>query len=114
MDQNKLLIGIVVALGIIIAGSFLAGPVVIDKLADKVIEKLQRDYAPGPYAPGFNPDQIDPNSFRRQQPNVGPGQFPQQTGFTPITTDKVDADKDKPFDFRNWNSQWEEQRRKPN
>lgn len=33
---------------------------IADKAADKVILRLQREYTPGPYAPGFDPDKVNP------------------------------------------------------
>jgi hypothetical protein len=29
-----------------------------DKITDKVIDRLKRDYVPGPYEPGFDPDKV--------------------------------------------------------
>lgn len=39
-------------------------PKLIDKICDRVIVKLQKEYSPGPYSPGFDPDKISPNSWR--------------------------------------------------
>lgn len=33
--------------------------VIVDVIADRVIEKLQKDYSPSPYGPGIDPDKID-------------------------------------------------------
>lgn len=30
------------------------------KITDKVIDSLKRDYVPGPYEPGFDPDKVPP------------------------------------------------------
>jgi hypothetical protein len=38
----------------------------VNNVADKVIIKLQKEYSPGPYAPGFNPDLVDPQIFRKK------------------------------------------------
>lgn len=40
------------------------GPIFIDKVSNHVIQKLKKDYTPGPYDPGFNPDLIDPSSLK--------------------------------------------------
>ena len=40
-------------------GIFVVGTVVIDKAADRVIERLEKDYSPSPYGPGFDPDQVE-------------------------------------------------------
>lgn len=31
----------------------------VDEVTQEVIERLQRDYVPGPYSPGFDPDKMD-------------------------------------------------------
>ena len=41
------------------ASVFLVGHVVIDKAADSVIERLEKDYSPSPYGPGFDPDKVE-------------------------------------------------------
>jgi hypothetical protein len=43
----------------------LGNKIVIDKVADRVIQKLQREYSPSPFAPGFDPDKIDVNKIRK-------------------------------------------------
>lgn len=70
MEQNKILpIVVVVALG----GLGMFGlPKLEDRIADKVIQKLQKSYSPGPYAPGLDPDKVNPNVLR--QPQVQPQQ----------------------------------------
>jgi len=37
----------------------------IDKISDKVIERLQRDYSPSPYGPSVDPDKIDMEKFKK-------------------------------------------------
>lgn len=56
--KNKLfwVVAIVFFLNI---GMFVIGKVVIDKAADKVIERLEKDYSPSPYGPGFDPDKVN-------------------------------------------------------
>lgn len=39
--------------------------IIVDKVADRVIQKLQKDYSPSPFAPGFDPDKIDINKIKR-------------------------------------------------
>jgi uncharacterized protein involved in cysteine biosynthesis len=34
-----------------------------DKIADKVIQKLQKEYCPSPYGPGIDPDKINVDKF---------------------------------------------------
>lgn len=38
---------------------FVIGKIVIDKATDSVIERLEKDYSPSPYGPGFDPDKVD-------------------------------------------------------
>jgi hypothetical protein len=35
-------------------------------LKREIMQEIQRDYCPGPYTPGFNPDKIDPLPRRSQ------------------------------------------------
>lgn len=46
-------------------GTLLTKGYVVDKIADKVIEKLQKDYSPSPYGPGLDPDKIDPHAISK-------------------------------------------------
>lgn len=39
--------------------------VTTDKVADRVVAKLKRDYVPGPYEPGFDPDKVPPGSIKK-------------------------------------------------
>jgi len=41
----------------------------IDKLADRVIEKLQKPYSPSPYGPGVDPDKLDVISMDKKWNN---------------------------------------------
>ena len=36
-----------------------------DRIAERVIQKLKRDYVPGPYEPGFDPDKVPPGSIKK-------------------------------------------------
>ena len=67
MENNKLLWAIV-GFAAIIIGLLIVAPVMIDKITDSVIDKIQKKYAPGPYAPGFDPDKVNPDFWRTQPP----------------------------------------------
>ena len=56
--KNKMvwLVGVVFLLNMVL---FVVGKVVVDKAADKVIERLEKDYSPSPYGPGFDPDKVN-------------------------------------------------------
>ena len=93
---NKLVVIIVVILAVVL-GSVFGMHVLIDKTSDKVIEKLQRDYVPGPYTPGFDPDKINPNFWRNQQQPYSPdnSRRPQPVGYS-----------------EKWQNDWEKQRQR--
>lgn len=46
---------------------FVVGKVVIDKAADRVIEKLEKEYSPSPYGPGLDPDLVDVNAIKQRR-----------------------------------------------
>lgn len=35
--------------------------VLTQKITSRVLESLKRDYVPGPYSPGFDPDKVPPS-----------------------------------------------------
>lgn len=40
---------------------FVGGKYIVNKAADEVIERLERNYSPSPYGPGLDPDRVDPS-----------------------------------------------------
>lgn len=97
LKQNPLVWVVGVLLLVMVVGFFSIN-VVIDKATDAVIEKLKKEYAPGPYAPGFDPDKVNPNFWRNQPP-------PQTPGWTPPPQQtRLNEDDD-------WRQKWEEMRR---
>ena len=50
---------------------FVAEKVVVDKVADEVIERLESEYSPSPYGPGFDPDVVEPEAIRQQKLSNG-------------------------------------------
>lgn len=60
----------IVAFALIFGVCVFGSNVLIKKVSEKVIQQIQRDYTPGPYSPGFDPDKVDPRFFRNnnQQP----------------------------------------------
>ncbi len=85
--ENKL-IWVAGAISIALLFVSLAGPVIVDRITDKVVERLMKDYSPGPYFPGIDPDKVNPNIWRDKTVNKA-------IRFEPES---------------NWESQWEEQR----
>lgn len=61
--NNKNLITAVVTLSIVLIAT-ISFNLVVDHIADRVVEKLKRDYVPGPYQPGFDPDKVNPTIFQ--------------------------------------------------
>lgn len=61
--KNKLF-WVVALLAVFNLGFYVVGQVLVDKTANKVIEKLQKEYSPSPYGPGLDPDKVDPDSLK--------------------------------------------------
>lgn len=58
MNKNVLnLMAVIVGLALI--GTFIFGGMVLDRLADKVIKRMEKPYSPSPYGPGIDPDRLD-------------------------------------------------------
>jgi len=66
MDElkNNKMFWVLIVVTIFNVGAFLLGKVVIDKAADRVIQKLEKEYSPSPYGPGFDPDRVKPDAFK--------------------------------------------------
>lgn len=64
MNENLKLL--VVGLFVLTASVLLNVLVMTDRVADKVVQSLKRDYVPGPYDPGFDPDKVPPGSLGRE------------------------------------------------
>jgi hypothetical protein len=62
--KNNKLLWIVAAITLFNVGGLLVGNVLINKAADKVIERLQKGYSPSPYGPGLDPDKVNIDSAR--------------------------------------------------
>lgn len=43
--------------------AFMGYKLLVSKITDAVIQKLQKDYSPSPYGPGIDPDRVSPDSF---------------------------------------------------
>lgn len=51
---------VTVMLAVLIGVLFVNNMVMTSRVTSKVIESLKRDYVPGPYNPGFDPDKVSP------------------------------------------------------
>ena len=96
LTKNGVLV-LVVTLGVALAGVYSIGVVMQDKIADRVIEKLQNNYSPSPYGPGVNPDKIDIESIRQNQ--INPSQ------------PKIESKLEKPELKVDWLASWEDERK---
>lgn len=67
-NNNKSLIYVVIGLAVFLVAVVFGGNFVMDKIANKVIIKLQKEYSPSPYGPGLDPDKIDPEKIRNAKP----------------------------------------------
>jgi hypothetical protein len=61
--KNKLFWAVAL-LAVFNLGFYVVGKALVDKTADRVIEKLQKEYSPSPYGPGLDPDRVDPDGLR--------------------------------------------------
>lgn len=66
--KNKLF-WIVIVIGVVFLGIMQGSDVIVDRIADKAVEKLMKEYSPSPYGPGIDPDKIDAQRLQRQWPN---------------------------------------------
>lgn len=69
LQKNKIF-WILLIITIVNVGALAFGKIVIDKAADRVIQKLQKDYSPSPYGPGFDPDKISSAGYSLGQSTV--------------------------------------------
>ena len=60
--ENKLLWTVII-LSVFMLAVGVGSKILVDKIADRVIVKLQKDYSPSPYGPGINPDKLDVNKL---------------------------------------------------
>jgi len=58
MFKNKLFSVALVLCGILLVVG-VGKKAIVSAIADRVIEKLQKDYSPSPYGPGIDPDKLD-------------------------------------------------------
>lgn len=42
------------------------------KVKNSIMQDLQRDYVPGPFSPGFDPDKLDPSLLKELKPETDP------------------------------------------
>ena len=57
--KNKKFLWAIAALTVFNVSIYLFSPLIVDIVADRVIEKLEREYSPSPYGPGIDPDKVN-------------------------------------------------------
>lgn len=92
MKDNKFFwIMICLTLAVLLIG--FGNRILVDRVADQVILKLQKDYCPSPFGPGLDPDKIDPDKIiKKDKPKAFKTTF---------------QEKEKPVE---WDINWEKQR----
>ena len=70
-NSSKLLWAVII-LTVIMVVVGIGSKVLVDKVADRVIQKLQKEYSPSPYGPGIDPDKLDPEKLRKGPAPTGP------------------------------------------
>jgi hypothetical protein len=68
-NTEKNLVGVIIGLALVVGSVFAITHLLVDKVANKVIERLQKDYSPSPYGPGFDPDKVTPPKPAPAGPN---------------------------------------------
>src|SRR4051812_46318372 len=61
--KNNKVFWVLIIVSVFNVGALILGKVIVDRAANRVIQKLQKEYSPSPYGPGFDPDKISPNFF---------------------------------------------------
>lgn len=60
---NKIL-GVILILAVVAFAGLVSKDFIVDKIADRVVLKLQKSYSPSPYGPGLDPDKIDAEAIK--------------------------------------------------
>lgn len=68
--KNNKLVWLILGITLLNVIVFSLGKFIIEKTADCVIERLQKDYSPSPYGPGFDPDKISPEALKDNAKSV--------------------------------------------
>lgn len=107
--KNKLF-WIVVALTTFNIGVFAVGKLVVHKAANEVIERLEKEYSPSPYGPGFDPDKVDPDVLRNQRLYYEIKRSQQESRLAEDSSQDPLAVSDSILDAEAWQEQWERDR----
>ncbi len=61
--KNKLF-WVVIVIGVLFIGVIKGGDILVNRIADRAVEKLMKEYSPSPYGPGVDPDKLDAERLR--------------------------------------------------
>lgn len=90
-----ILMGVVLVNFMLIAGFKL----VVIKASDRVIQKLQKEYSPSPFGPGFDPDKVDTQALGSEKIYYQLQQTDSQENMYSLVKQADD-----------WRTEWERQR----
>lgn len=102
--KKNWLVAVMVVFCIVNVGVYVIGNVVVEKAADRVIEKLQKEYSPSPYGPGLDPDKLSPANAKKYFQIRHPGSTTMSE-----KTSRDDGEIGKVAEV-NWRADWEQQR----
>lgn len=100
MNNSNKLLWVVIILTVVMVVVGLGSKFVVDKVADRVIQKLQKEYSPSPYGPGIDPDKLDVEKMKRS------GVPPLKVSQPLPAAAKNDVDGNA-----TWEANWEKQRK---
>ena len=107
MKDNKIF-WILIGITIFNISAFLLGKSIIEKAADRAIQKLQKEYSPSPYGPGVDPDKLDIEGMKQHygiKKELDTNVFKEENvKHQEKTLIKTISDSDK------WREEWEKSR----
>jgi len=107
---KKPLFWVVAVLTLFNIGVFVIGKVVVDKAADRVIEKLQKEYSPSPYGPGLDPDRVNVDAINNQRLYFELTKARRYGSTEGLTTHDQNPLQRQVIQVDNWRSDWEKDR----
>lgn len=100
-NNSNILLLVVIVLTMVMLG--VGNKVLVDKIANQVIQKLQKEYSPSPYGPGIDPDKLDLEKLKKESN----APLPPFKAIQPVLSEPVLSDGV----VSNWNDDWESQRK---
>jgi hypothetical protein len=104
--KNKMFV-VIVALTFVNLAFFIGGKLIIDKAADEVIERLERNYSPSPYGPGLDPDKVNPQALDSPRQYL---EVKEELDGDPLPTSFVEQELADIAYATKWRTEWEKER----